>query len=439
MSGLAIFPLTNSSGAAAAPTIEPGNRVLYVYGRGTRVASGPSQEWTDEVSSLSSSPEVLLSILVTALTGCVVALPDFMGYGDSLGSTYRSYIVNKSYQTSTVPLVFRAAEILREETGTSTRLSNAAVVAGYSEGGYAAVSVAAALEEVGMEVLATHAGGAPLAISSTQLMRTAERISNGSFPVENYFFASLLGSAYSSTNPDVLNYGTGHDMLSELYRNETVQMVNSASITAETLNTYIYDLPGEDPMALYDPAYVNWTQTALALGETDPCRSTDPLLSSNARKPVELCAALQNNDLTETVLNATFPIRLCHSPDDVLVDFGNVPNVSLNDNLDLMVASGSHLEAGGTCLVQVVLWFLGPNFTNFDADAAPTFGAGDQGGSPAHSPSRPFTSQPAPSPPSPSPPTQQSTSSATSYRSLSRFTSSCRLSGLVAVLVSLTL
>jgi hypothetical protein len=346
-----------------------------------------------------------------------------MGYGDSLGSAYRSYIVNKSYQTSTVPLVFRTAEILREETWTATRMSNAAVVAGYSEGGYAAVSVATALREAGMQVLAAHAGGAPLAISSTQLLSVAARISNGTFPVENYFFESLLGSAYSSTNPDVLNYGTGHDMLNKLYRNDTVRMVNSANSTSEALNTYIYDLPGEDPMVLFDPGYVNWTQTALALGDTDPCRSTDPLLSSSGSKPVELCAALQDNDLTETVLNATFPIRLCNSPDDVLVDYGNAPNVSLNDNLDLFVASGSHVEAGGTCLVQIVLWFLGPDFTSFDADAAPALEVGEQRGTPSPSPSKPSPSQPTPT----------STSAASP---MSCFTSSCRRSGLVAVLAA---
>jgi hypothetical protein len=121
--------------------------------------------------------------------------------------------------------------------------------------------------------------------------------------------------------------------------------------------------------------------------------------------PTELCAALVDNDLTQTVLSATHPVRLCHSPDDVLVDFGNVPNTSLNPNLELTLASGSHLEAALFCLTQVVLWYLSPDFVDFNPETAATFvgssegggdgGSGSPGGSPTMAPSESTSSGPA--------------------------------------------
>jgi hypothetical protein len=136
-------------------------------------------------------------------------------------------------------------------------------------------------------------------------------------------------------------------------------------------------------------------RVAVALNETTPCNSSNPAVSDIA--PKELCAALVDNDLTQTVLSAKHPVRLCHSPDDVLVDFGNVPNTSLNDNLELSLASGSHVEAAFVCLTQVVLWCLSPDFVDFDPETAPAFagssegltpggGNGEEGESPVGSP-----------------------------------------------------
>lgn len=404
MSGLVVLPLTNSS---ESPVLVTGNHVVSIYGRGTRVATEPSSEWTSTVST-SSSPEPLFMAMVTAITGSVAVLPDFMGYGESLGSAYRSYIVKKSYQTSTLPLLYRVDEILREESS-SARLSNAAVVSGYSEGGYAAVAITSALEEIGMQVLISHVGGAPIAISSTQLLRTTARVDNQSFPEENYYYLCLLGSAYSSTNPDVLNFEEQSDMLDALYRSPTVLLTNSANATQAALNTFIYDLPGENPSTILNPIFVNWTRAAVALNETNPCNSSNPAVSDIA--PKELCAALVENDLTQTVLSARSPIRLCHSPDDVLVDFGNVPNTSLNENLDLSLASGSHVEAAFVCLTDAVLWYLGPDFVNFDPETAPAFvgtsavetpGGGDgEGEPPGGSPTAAPTESTSFGPPSP--------------------------------------
>lgn len=387
-SGLAMIPLQEED-----LTVIPGRLILNMYARGTRASSEPSTEWQGS----DSTPELLYTLVVTVVTGCVSLLPDYMGYGESLGTAYRSYIVNKSYQTSSVPLAVRLHQLLQVESQNTTRLSNGAVVNGYSEGGYAAVSIANALNSVGIDILYVQAGGAPIAIASTQLLRTLKRIDQGTFPPENFFFLALLGSAFSSTNPDLANYQKGQDLLDRSYRNRTVQLVNTGS-TSAVVNNFIYDLNGDDPTVLFSSELTNFTRTALAAGDTKPCGPD----SSLPGKPEFLCAALEDQDLTQTVLDTTFPIQFCHSPDDVLVDYGNVPNVSLNDKLSLSVVSGSHFEAGGACLTQALLWFLNPDLDNYLAQNDQDFLAGskqDPGAAPnGGSPTSSTTKAPAPSP-----------------------------------------
>jgi len=43
----------------------------------------------------------------------------------------------------------------------------------------------------------------------------------------------------------------------------------------------------------------------------------------------KICDALDDNDLTDIVLKADYAIELCHSPEDELVAFENVPDTSL--------------------------------------------------------------------------------------------------------------
>mmetsp|Transcript_22609 Transcript_22609/g.52178 ORF Transcript_22609/g.52178 Transcript_22609/m.52178 type:complete len:151 (-) Transcript_22609:16-468(-) len=67
-----------------------------------------------------------------------------------------------------------------------------------------------------------------------------------------------------------------------------------------------------------------------------------------------LCKAIQDSTVIDKVQNASFRINICHSPDDEVVSFQNVPNVSANPNLHLFELlgfpiSGSHFAANLQC------------------------------------------------------------------------------------------
>lgn len=51
-------------------------------------------------------------------------------------------------------------------------LSNAVIVSGYSVGGYASISVSDALNNLGMDIITTQAGGGPYKLSSSTLVTT---------------------------------------------------------------------------------------------------------------------------------------------------------------------------------------------------------------------------------------------------------------------------
>ena len=176
-----------------------GTRLPNIYNRGTRTNTEPSMEGAN-------SSELFFSLMIAATQGTVAILPDFMGYGESMGISYRAYIIQQAYRTATIPLVWRTRDLIEQETSCTTTLSDAMVVSGYSEGGYAAVAVASALHDLGKTIVQVHAGGGPYALSSVQLLAVFREIQNGEFPNQQDYFVALMGSSFSSTYTDLPKY-----------------------------------------------------------------------------------------------------------------------------------------------------------------------------------------------------------------------------------------
>jgi pimeloyl-ACP methyl ester carboxylesterase len=76
-----------------------------------------------------------------------VVLPDFFGYGVSNSKISKGFLIRQSYETSIVPLWYKAAQILQNETDCRTVLADELHIGGYSEGGYATMVVAQALSQ----------------------------------------------------------------------------------------------------------------------------------------------------------------------------------------------------------------------------------------------------------------------------------------------------
>jgi len=355
------------SGLALIPTwidgsILWGTHTLSIYGHGTRASEQPSTSWY----AIESPPEELFNFVITAVHGVVSILPDYMGYGESLGEAKRGYIIKKSYQTSTLPLVLRMQRTVKQETNCRAAVAKSALVMGYSEGGYAAIAIAESLKSLNYDIIKVEAGGGPYAISSIQLLVAQRRLDEQSFPLVNIFYLALLGASYSSTYKDLPNFRQQSNMLKGRFRRDLVKLVNTGA-TSQQLNNAILELAQyRNPARLLKRDMVKFTRMALEVRDDDPCADPpNPLLPD---RPDAMCRALKEQDLTETILEADYDIRLCHSRDDVLVDVLNIPffyhstKWSQNPHLSYNVIGGSHEAAGASCLTEILLYLQSPAF-----------------------------------------------------------------------------
>ena len=198
-SGVVYLPLKPSQSDASQWVIAPGTRIPAIYCHGTR-ANG---EMAMETLQTTPDPELFTHLIIAATSGTLSILPDYMGYGASLGVVDKAYIVRQAYATASVPLVWRTRQLVEQETGCTTLMANAVGVSGYSEGGYASVAVAEALHGLGFDIIKLLSGGGPYALSSTQISVSIQRLDDNTFPLDDEYYVALLGSAYSSTYRDL--------------------------------------------------------------------------------------------------------------------------------------------------------------------------------------------------------------------------------------------
>ena len=331
-SGLLMIPI-DENGIRPAGTLKG---MLYMHG--TSTSEVPSIQWRG--AETDSTIQIQLGV---ASAGTAVIFPDYMGYAESATSTFKSYMVRKSYETSIIPLWLYTQEFLRDETDCQTALGEAVYILGYDEGGYASVVAADALHRMGVNVVAVFSGGAPFQIGSQAFLRIIQGTDAGTFPLDKRELLALLGSGYSSTYPDLANYRTGQDVLAESTRDGLVELVREG-VSLEELRMAI---PEIDPLSIYDSRYLSFARLAINEQNFDPCSGDD----LDAEGIGFLCRALQDNDLTETLITATFPITICHSPMDELISFKNVPDVTRNSFLSYVPATGNHAEAEEYCIL----------------------------------------------------------------------------------------
>lgn len=349
VSGLAIIPLTGDGSQLA-----PGTMKGVVYCHGTRTDRWPS---TDYQGPNNTSIETLQFAALASLGGSVIILPDFMGYGASQGILYKAYTVLKSYQTSFIPLWYETQNLLAKESNCASVLANQAAVVGYSEGGYSSVAVAQALTKAGIHVLHVDSGGGPFRVLLS-ILSILKGVDDGTFDIYNRYIFALIGSAYSGTYPLPNSNDTSQYILSSTARSTLVSLVSESS-SAEALDAQI---PSHNPFSVFNSRFVAITQAAVSAGNFDPCANNSSIFQSQAGL---VCKALQLDDLTnylETQVN--YPVRLCHSPQDNLVAYANLPNISMNSQFLSLIpgVNGTHEEAAFYCIVQAFLYLISADF-----------------------------------------------------------------------------
>ena len=129
-------------------------------------------------------------------------------------------------------------------------------------------------------------------------------------------------------------------------------MVNTDA-SSEELNLYLNSTGAA--LNVVNTTILSYLRQAILLNDTQPCLPNSTLPG----QPKLFCQALREQDLTQTLLSVRYPVEFCQSKSDLIVDFGNVPDISLNpDYLSLYVATGSHQAAGEECVIQIFFFYF---------------------------------------------------------------------------------
>lgn len=161
--------------------------------------------------------------------------------------------MRKSYETSVVPLLLQARNILETETPCS-RVANSVFLMGHGEGGYASVAVAEncmVWESISfawmLEELPSLSRRRPLLLLLSLSQKTS--------PDTARFYLSYLGFSFSSSRDDMPNYEQGQDMLTSASRQDMLAFLSSENQTVnendgiEAANSLV---PVDDKLSIYD-------------------------------------------------------------------------------------------------------------------------------------------------------------------------------------------
>lgn len=193
---------------------------------------------------------------------------------------------------------------------------------------------------------------------------------------------ALMSAAYSSTNnPSLKNNNLGQNLLSPRYMDDSnpdlniVRWLDEEDITKDTINGRIQDFAksfdGDNTdflSELLDPSFVSYLQKSIKANVTDPCSisSSASIVQKEFYKHEQLCEALTENSVVGLVEKSRYPIHLCHSEDDELFTFDNIPDLERNPNrLSLTKQTGDHVLAGGFCFSSDVMFFTSSRFRNY--------------------------------------------------------------------------
>ncbi|MDR2813348.1 MAG: hypothetical protein LBB79_01645 [Prevotellaceae bacterium] len=128
--------------------------VVYNHGTNSNRNSAPSVD----IQSL-TSPDIFLGAAVASAFGCAVLIPDYIGYGESKDITH-PYMHGESLGQAGLDFI-RAYREYAAEPSAGLSFNDSIFITGYSEGGYAAVALHKAIDDLpseGLKALKTVAG-----------------------------------------------------------------------------------------------------------------------------------------------------------------------------------------------------------------------------------------------------------------------------------------
>jgi len=203
------------------------------------------------------------------------------------------------------------------------------------------------------------------------------------YPSEGQHYLALWGSAYSTTNTNLPNFGFGQNMIADEYRSDVVSWVEEGLPRWE-INDLI---PDDDPLKLVNPELLSIVRMAVENNISDPCVEYKAFIAGTIDK---LCEAFIANDLTDYLESkARHPINLCHSAQDDKVVYGNVRDLNLDSNpfLTHSEVQGDHSESFLSCYFLYATFLQSDEYR--DAPVVSSDSCGGATGSQEESPTAP--------------------------------------------------
>ena len=160
MSGLLLEPIDSIT---KEPIMGKVATTIYNYATETDPFLAPSQTWP---TNIAINPPDELGALASASAGTYTLVPDVLGNGEDW-ENIRSYIVKAVYQASAIPLLLKMKYDIAKSSNGCTAIDKRVAIMGYSEGGYATVVIADAIDVLNddWEHTYTSIGGAPIKVS----------------------------------------------------------------------------------------------------------------------------------------------------------------------------------------------------------------------------------------------------------------------------------
>ena len=205
------------------------------------------------------------------------------------------------------------------------------------------------------------------------------------------FIASYSSSSSWSSRQQREYLPQHQQLLNAKYRDELnpemniLQWLEEADITADDIEERIYNFAttassyGGDAnnflfKELLDSSFVRFLEKVKESNSTDPCTSTLLLSSSSSERKqkrfkqyARLCQSLMDNSMVGILEKTNYPIHLCHSEEDELYTFANLPNMTTTPNHEMTLTkqTGDHVLAGGFCFSSDVMFLTSTLFRQY--------------------------------------------------------------------------
>jgi predicted esterase len=196
-----------ASGLLIIPTITPEFLLAYktAYGKDFSISLiaenhgtifENNEAPTNEITTVGSNTHIS-TILMTAKAGFAIAIPDYLGYGDS-NDVDHPYILKKSSAQVSIDMLKASTKYMVDN---GTLFNGQVYISGYSEGGYVAMAMAQEIEEnysdqFNLKAVAPMAG--PYDLKSLAIKEV-----NASRVMEYPAFLAYLTNAYANAYDDI--------------------------------------------------------------------------------------------------------------------------------------------------------------------------------------------------------------------------------------------